>query len=225
MVELINMDNLAKKKIEEISSSGQVVAEMDKTKHDIFPVSLDPDGGKSLQKFIQDEDPQRVIEIGLGYGFSALNVFAAKDLSKKSDFRFITIDPNQESRFSNVGLQLLREIDVFEYVEFHNDSSELVLPRLIMTKEKADFAVVDGNHRFEHVFVDLFFLGRILKPGSLIFLDDMQLLGIKKAVSFFVKNLEWKIEKEAHSSKYHKWAVLRTRPEALERSYDSFTDF
>jgi cephalosporin hydroxylase len=219
------MDNLAKKKIEEIFSSGQVVAEMDKTTHDIFPVSLDLDEEKSLQKFVQDEDPQTVIEIGLGYGFAALNVFAAKNLSKESDFRFITIDPNQDSRFSNVGLQLLREVDVFKYVEFHNDSSELVLPRLIMAKEKADFAVVDGNHRFEHIFVDLFFLGRILKPGSLIFLDDMQLLGIKKAVSFFVKNFEWRIEKEARSSKYHKWAALRTRPEVLERSYDSFTDF
>lgn len=219
------MDNLAKKKIEEISSSGQVVAEMDKMTHDIFPVSLDLDEGKSLQKFVQDEDPQTVIEIGLGYGFAALNVFAAKNLSKESDFRFITIDPNQNSRFSNVGLQLLREVDVFEYVEFHSDSSELVLPRLVIAKEEADFAVVDGNHRFEHVFVDLFFLGRILKTGSLIFLDDMQLPGIKKAVSFFVKNLEWKIEKEAQSSKYHKWAVLRTRPEVLGRSYDSFTDF
>ena len=219
------MDNLAKKKIEEIFSSGQVVAEMDKTTHDIFPVSLDLDEGKSLQKFVQDEDPQAVIEIGLGYGFAALNVFAAKNLSKESDFRFITIDPNQDSRFSNIGLQLLREVNVFEYVEFHNESSEFVLPRLVIAKEKADFAVVDGNHRFEHVFVDLFFLGRVLKPGSLIFLDDMQLLGIKKAVSFFVKNFEWKIEKETHSSKYHKWAVLRTRPEALERSYDSFTDF
>jgi len=225
LVELINMDNLAKKKIEEISSSGQVVAEMDKTTHNIFPVSLDPDEGKILQKFIRDENPQRVIEIGLGYGFAALNVFAAKDLSDKSDFRFITIDPNQDSRFSNVGLQLLREAGVFKYAEFHNESSEFVLPRLIATKEKADFAVVDGNHRFEHVFVDLFFLGRILNGGSLIFIDDMQLPGIEKAVSFFVKNLEWRIEKEAHSSNYHKWAALRTRPKALERSYDSFTDF
>jgi len=219
------MDNLAKKKIEEISLSGQVVAEIDKTTHDIFPVSLDPDEGKGLQKLIQDEDPKTVIEIGLGYGFAALNVFAAKDLSKKSDFRFITIDPNQYSRFLNVGLQLLREVGVIEHVDFHKDPSEIALPRLITAKEKAEFAVVDGNHRFEHVFVDLFFLGRVLKPGSLIFLDDIQLPGIKKAVSFFVKNLEWKIEKEAHSSKYHKWAVLRTRPEPLERSYDSFTDF
>jgi len=219
------MDNLAKKKIKEISSSGRVVAEMDKTTHDIFPVSLDLEGGKSLQKFIQDENPQTVIEIGLGYGFAALNVFAAKDLSKKNDFRFITIDPKQKNRFSNIGLQLLRKVDVFEYVEFHNDSSELTLPRLIMAKEKADFAIVDGNHRFEHVFVDLFFLERILKGGSLIFIDDMQLPGIKKAVSFFVKNLEWKIEKEAHDSKHHKWAALRIRPETLERSYDSFTDF
>jgi cephalosporin hydroxylase len=219
------MDNLAQKKIEEISSSGQFVARMDKTTHDIFPVSLDPDEGKSLQKLVKKENPETVIEIGLGYGFAALNVFAATNLSKKSEFRFITIDPSQERRFSNIGLQLLREIEVFDYVEFYSAPSELVLPRLIEAKEEANFAVVDGNHRFEHVFVDLFFLGRLLEPGSLIFLDDLQLRGIQKAVSFFVKNLEWKIEAEVNSSKDHHWAALRTRPEILERSYASFTDF
>lgn len=219
------MKNLAQKKIEEISSSGQFVAEMDKTTHDIFPVAIDPNEGKSLQKFITDENPKTVIEIGLGYGFAALNVFAAKKLSKKSDFRFITIDPNQESGFSNIGLQLLREIEVIDYVEFYSAQSELLLPRLIEAKEKANFAIVDGNHRFEHVFVDLFFLGQLLEPGSLIFLDDLQLPGIKKAVSFFVNNLEWQIEAEASISKVHHWAALRTLPEVLERNYDAFTDF
>jgi len=220
------MDNLAKKKIKEIvSSSGYVVAEMDKTKHDIFPVSFDPEEGESLQELVQEEDPQTVIEIGLGYGFAALNVFAAKNLSKESNFRLITIDPNQDSRFSNVGLQLLREVNALKYVKFHKDPSEFVLPDLIKTEQEADFAIVDGNHRFEHVVVDLFFLGRILKLGSLIFIDDIQLTGIKKAVLFFMKNLEWKIEKEGRSSKHHEWAALRTRSEALERSYDSFVDF
>ena len=42
------MNNLAKKKIDEISSSGQIVAELDKTTHDIFPVSIEPEEGKSL---------------------------------------------------------------------------------------------------------------------------------------------------------------------------------
>lgn len=219
------MDNLARKRIEEISSSSQVVAEMDKTTHHIFPVSVDPDEGKSLQKLVKKENPEIVIEIGLGYGFAALNVFAAKNLSEESKFRFITIDPNQERGFSNIGLQLLREVEVFDYVEFYSAPSELVLPRLIEAKEEANFAVVDGNHRFEHVFVDLVFLGRLLKPGSLIFLDDLQLRGIQKAVSFFVKNLEWKIEAEASSSKDHHWAALRTRAEILERSYTSFADF
>jgi predicted O-methyltransferase YrrM len=219
------MDNLAQNKIEEISSSGKYVAEMDKAAHDIFPVAIDPDEGRSLQKFITDENPKTVIEIGLGYGFAALNVFAVKKLSKKSDFRFITIDPNQESGFSNIGLQLLREIKVIDYIEFYSVRSELVLPRLIEAKENADFAIVDGNHRFEHVFVDLFFLGQLLEPGRLIFLDDFQLPGIKKAVSFFVNNLEWQIEAEARTSKEHHWAALRTRPKVLARNYDAFTDF
>ena len=107
------MENLTQNKIKEIASSGKVIAEMDSKVHEIFPVSLDPVEGKSLQKIIQEEDPNTVIEIGLGYGFAALNIFAAKDLSSKRNFRFITIDPNQDSWFSNIGLQLLREVDVF----------------------------------------------------------------------------------------------------------------
>jgi len=31
---------------------------------------------------------------------------------------------------------------------------------------------VDGNHRFDAVFVDLYYLGRLLRPGGVMFLDD-----------------------------------------------------
>ncbi len=136
------MDNIAKKKIDEIYSTGQVVSEFDKTTHTIFPVSIDPVEGKSLQEVVKQENPKTVIEIGLGYGFAALNVFAGINISKGKDFRYITIDPNQESRFSNIGLQLLQEIEASDCVEFHNSLSELVLPHLIEANEKADFAIV-----------------------------------------------------------------------------------
>jgi len=86
-------------------------------------------------------------------------------------------------------VEVIGHTGLFDYVEFYNAPSELVLPRLIEKEEKADFAILDGNHRFEYVLVDLFFLGHLLEPGSLIFLDDLQLPGIQKAISFFVKNL------------------------------------
>lgn len=219
------MENLAKQKIKDIVATGHVTAAMDKSKRKIFPVSIDPAEGEGLQEIVQQEKPHTIIETGLGYGFAALNVFAAKKFPVEDKFRFITIDPNQEKGFANIGLQLLRESEVLKYVEFHETPSEIVLPHLLEDGRQADFAVVDGNHHFEHVFVDLFYLGRILKPGSLIFLDDLQLPGIRKVTSFFINNLGWKMEKEVHSSPYHHWGTLRTRNIVLERNFDAFTNF
>ncbi|MFO0703047.1 MAG: class I SAM-dependent methyltransferase [Candidatus Andersenbacteria bacterium] len=218
------MGNLVHEKIE-IASSGRVVADLDKVTHEVFPVSIDPKEGVKLQRDNQEENPGTVVEIGLGYGFAALNVIAGMNLAEKSKFRLLTIDPNQKNRFANLGLQLLREVGAYRQIEFHEEPSEFVLPRLLKAGESADFAVVDGNHRFEHVFVDLFFLGSLLKPGSLIFLDDLQLPGIRKAVSFFTKNLGWKVEAESNTSVNHHWCTLRTRTKVLERKFDSFTDF
>ena len=71
----------------------------------------------------------------------------------------------------------------------------------------------------------LYYLAFLKQTGSIIFLDDLQLPGIHKVVSFFEKNLEWKIEAEGSISKDHHWAALRTRFEVLERNFDAFTDF
>jgi hypothetical protein len=30
------------------------------------------------------------------------------------------------------------------------------------------FAFVDGNHRFERVFLDLIYIGRLVRPGAIV---------------------------------------------------------
>jgi hypothetical protein len=47
---------------------------------------------------------------------------------------------------------------------------------------------VDGNRRFDAVFVDLYYLGRLLRLSSVIFLDDYQLPGAARAAAFFIAN-------------------------------------
>jgi hypothetical protein len=83
---------------------------------------------------------------------------------------------------------------------------------------------VDGNHRFDAVFVDLFYLGRLLRRSGVIFLDDYDLPGIRRAVAFFPANLGWRVEEESSDGE-HRWVVLRTAATPDERDFRYFVDF
>ena len=88
-----------------------------------------------------------------------------------------------------------------------------------------DFAFVDGNHKFDGVFVDLMYLGQLVRRGGVIFLDDYQLKSVTKAVSFCVNNLGWTIEETGPESSLHQWVVMRTPVNPLQRMYDHYVDF
>ncbi len=69
-----------------------------------------------------------------------------------------------------------------------------MFPRLLIEGRRFDLAFLDGNHRFEAVFLDLIHAGRLLKEGGIVFVDDTQLEGVRRAVEFCVTNLGWTIE-------------------------------
>ena len=211
--------------ITRLANDGFAVAALDGKKHDLFPVAIDPKEGRALQEWIKKEKPASVIDIGLGYGLAAINAVKALLETRGEDFSLLTIDPNQDWRFSDLGLQFITEIGVNNQTEFHKRPSELILPELQQQDRKFDFAIVDGTHRFEGVFIDLFYLNNLMTPSSVIFLDDYQIPGVRKAVTFFLSNMKWTLEEVSGSSDTHQWAVVRTRHEPLERTFKDFIDF
>jgi cephalosporin hydroxylase len=46
-----------------------------------------------------------------------------------------------------------------------------------------DLAVVDGNHRFDAVFVDVYYLARLLRLGGIVSVHDHHLPGIAQAAA------------------------------------------
>jgi predicted O-methyltransferase YrrM len=100
-----------------------------------------------------------------------------------------------------------------------------VLPRFLSDRRVFDLAFVDGNHRFDGVFLDLVYLGRLLRPGGIVFVDDYQLPSVTKAVSFCVTNLGWDVEELSTADARHHWVVLRTSTRADERSFDDYVEF
>jgi hypothetical protein len=84
---------------------------------------------------------------------------------------------------------------------------------------------VDGNHRFDGVFLDLVFLGRLVRAGGIVFVDDYQLPAVARAASFCVTNLGWTLEEVSTADDLHRWAVLRTSTVPDTRPFDYYVDF
>jgi hypothetical protein len=65
------------------------------------------------------------------------------------------------------------------------------LPELLAEGLVADAAFVDGSHRFHEVFVDLYFLRKIVRQGGVIVIDDDCTPSVHTAVRYYEKNLGW----------------------------------
>jgi predicted O-methyltransferase YrrM len=193
-----------------------------------YPVSIPIVELERLRGWVVAEQARSTIEIGLAYGVSALAI--CDGLAEVgTGTTHVVIDPFQAtSRFDSAGLRLLDEAGVADMVEFHPEPSELVLPRLLAEGRQFDLAFVDGNHRFDWVFIDLALLGRLVRMGGVIFVDDYQLPGVAKAIGFFVANRGWRIEQDSlppANDPDHGWVVVRTPNPAVESRFTDFVDF
>jgi predicted O-methyltransferase YrrM len=211
--------------IDRLVSEGSAVARADGTVHTLFPTAITTAEGHALRNWVMREGAHHTIEIGLGYGISALFICEALLSGGKLSSQHVALDPYQATRFANCGLQFLEDAGVIGLVEFHAEESQTVLPRFISERRKFDLAFVDGDHRFDGVFLDLVYLGRLVRPGGVIFLDDYQLPAVARAVSFFMKNLEWRLEGSSPADQHHQWAVLRTSGLPDQRPFDHFIEF
>ncbi len=216
MTNLLSKNNesisLIRQVMDRLEKDGSAVSRSDGKEHSVFPVAVSPKEAAWLREWIGREQPTKTIEIGLGYGISTLHICEGLLLNGNPADKHIVIDPHQDWRFSQLGLQHLEDAGVRERVEYFDEESQTALPRFMQEKRYFDFAFVDGNHHFDYVFLDLFYLGRLLNKGSLIVLDDYSWAGINKAVSFCVTNLNWKIE-----DTFGDFVALRTSTEADDR--------
>jgi predicted O-methyltransferase YrrM len=211
--------------IERLVRDGTAVARSDGTLHTLFPVASSAAEGEALRGWVLREGATRTIEIGLGYGISALHICEGLLANAGPAARHVAIDPYQAMRFSDCGLQFLDEAGVARLLEHYAEESLIALARFLGEGTTFALAFVDGSHRFDGVFTDLVYLGRLVHPGGIVFLDDYQLPAVARAVSFFLKNLGWTLEEVSAADDLHQWAVLRTSDTPDTRPFDYYVDF
>jgi predicted O-methyltransferase YrrM len=201
---------------------------------DLAPHSIERAHGEALRDLAVAERAERTIEVGLALGMSALFLCQAVLLR---DGRHVAIDPFQAESWNGAGLRTLRDAGVEELVEVIEEESQLALPRLVADGREFDFAFVDGDHRFEGVFLDVYYMTRLVRAGGLIVVDDMWLPSVRTAVAYVEKNLRATLEPNALPNGF-RWrrrplgrgvprgtgdaAVLRLPNERPEARWDEF---
>jgi predicted O-methyltransferase YrrM len=148
--------------------------------------------GADLYQLILRERPETTLEVGLAFGLSAL--FICQALAEGRGRRHIVMDPNQTTDYHGAGLHHLRQAGLSHLVEFHEESSHRVLPRLEAAATRLDFAFIDGVHLFDYTLVEFFFIDKMLRPGGLVVFDDLQLPAVRKVVRFAVSNRGYRDE-------------------------------
>jgi predicted O-methyltransferase YrrM len=180
----------------------------------LAPHSVEPEAGAALRDLAVAERAGRTIEVGLALGMSAL--FLCQALLPRGG-RHVAVDPFQTESWNGAGIRTLREAGVEDLVEVIEEESQLALPRLVSEGREFDLAFVDGDHRFEGVFLDLYFMTRLVRPGGLVVVDDMWMPAVRTAVAYVERNLAVTLEPDALPNAF-RW---RRRP--LRRGVPSGT--
>jgi predicted O-methyltransferase YrrM len=160
--------------------------------HDFERVALPASDCDILCDALIADGARVVIEIGLAYGSSALSIGEALCSTAGAEAAHVIIDPYQARAFNNIGWDAVQKAGLAEHTTLVTDLSSRALARLVSEGFSADAAFVDGSHRFHEVFVDLYFLRHLVRPGGLIILDDAAWPSVATALRYFDLNLGWR---------------------------------
>lgn len=149
----------------------------------------------TLRNLMLELRPSRTLEIGLAFGGSSL-VFTAshQDIGRTPTKQHTSIDPFQDTIWDNCGLVHIERAGLNEYLDFRPAISSLELPRLLSLGDRFDLAYIDGSHLFEDVFVDAYYVARLLEPNGIMLFDDSPDPHVRKVLRFLRSNCRLGLE-------------------------------
>jgi predicted O-methyltransferase YrrM len=165
----------------------------------VLPRGIPFESGVVLYDLIRTLKPVKTLETGMAYGMSTL--FICQAHQDNGTGCHTAIDPFEESTYKSIGLLNIERAGLKDRLRFYPHSADEVLPQLFLEKERLDFAFIDGRHLFDWVLLEFFYIDKMLEVGGHIVIDDLWMPGVRKAVSFILKNTPYGLVRPA--AKHH----------------------
>jgi predicted O-methyltransferase YrrM len=151
-----------------------------------FPSGVTWDTGSILYRLVREHTCRRTLEIGLGFGLSALFICQAHQ-DQGGGFH-TAIDPHEDGHYQSIGRLNVRRAGLDGALRHVPAPSFEVLPRLVDAGERFDLAFIDGRHHLDFALVDFFYVDKLLNVGGFVAFDDLWVPGIRRVVSFVLRD-------------------------------------
>jgi hypothetical protein len=143
----------------------------------------------TIRSLCLERKPRRTLEVGLSFGGSALAFTAShRDLGSTPQGQHVALDPFQASLWDDAGILAVTRAGLAAYLDVRPSFSSIELPRLVSEKSLFDLVYIDGSHLFEDVFVDAYFVSKLLPQGGIVLFDDSTDLHVAKVLRFIRTN-------------------------------------
>jgi predicted O-methyltransferase YrrM len=163
----------------------------DGLEHKLRPGAVSFERGEFIGEMISRAGAVRTLEIGCGSGLSALWILQATLRNGAGPRSHVILDPEQDSFFQGVGTRSIKDAGAWENVEFHLERSQIVMPQMWSQSRVFDAVYIDGDHKFDGVFCDVYYAHRLLKPGGILVIDDVWMDAVFLACHFMEESYRY----------------------------------
>jgi len=150
--------------------------------HNRTTAAVPRESALALHDFIKTHDLSRTLEIGFAMGASAALIMAA------TNSRHVAIDPGATNYWNGHGIKNIEKLGFGERLELIEQRSHDALPQLVREGRKFDFIFIDGDHKYDTVFVDWVLCDQLLEKNGCVVLDDIWMPAVQHVVSFIHTN-------------------------------------
>lgn len=136
---------------------------------------------RAIYDFIKAHNIKRTLEIGFAYARSASHIMLA------TGEKHTAIDPFQK-RYGSGGLANVKKLGLDDKLELIHDFSHHALPALVKEGKKYDFIFIDGDHKFDGIFVDFYYSDFLIDKGGYLLFHDTWMRSTQMALQFIRTN-------------------------------------
>ncbi|HET8925038.1 MAG TPA: class I SAM-dependent methyltransferase [Candidatus Acidoferrum sp.] len=150
----------------------------------------------------------------MAFGVSSLAILSGlRDGGQNG--KLISIDPHQCSGgWKGAGVAAVARAALNDRHELIEDYDYNVLPRLLSSGLKIDFAYIDGWHTFDYVLLDYWYIDKMLTVGGVVGFNDCSWPAIDKVIRFVLTHRKYS---EIEVGLPVEFASLSRRRELLRR--------
>jgi predicted O-methyltransferase YrrM len=144
-------------------------------------VSVSKEQGEYIFNFLREENIKKTLEIGFAYGGSAAHIMSA------TRSEHYVIEPFPEY-WDNLGLRNIERLGLESLLRLQKGFSHDILPRLVGEGIKFDFVFIDGDHRYDSIFIDFFYSDLLLNQKGYVLFHDIWMRSTQMVCSWIDTN-------------------------------------